>query len=330
MRPATIPVVMSSMARPFARAMLRAGHNPSVLLTHFGIPSGNSIADDVLISAQGWYDFVQAASDELADPYLGFRTGHEAALGTLPNMKLVDFTSATLGEVLTALVIDASRITTLANYSLSNDGRLARLVSARSFEPAKMPSHMDGFFAGFMLRMLQEYTADTRNPQLLRITVCDPDAIPPDALSRRSVVKGKMDGASFTFPAQWLLARTGGNSRQAGIGADKLNDDFTERLRDILRAHIADPDMTIKKASHLASHSVGKLQSRLSLVGTTYSQELNSIRTTRARELLTSDTLRISSIGVAVGYPDAPSFSRAFERWTGISPREFRKRAKEQ
>lgn len=317
------------MSLPFAEAMVRRGRSPSELLTRFGIPSDNLRADDVFISAQGWYDFVQAASDELGDPYFGFRAGYEAVPQALPNIRPVDFTSATFGEVLTALVIDASRITTLANYSLSNDCRQARLVSARSFEPAKIPSQMDGFFVGFMLRMLREFTGDTWNPRLLRITVCDPDAIPPDLVSRRSIIKGGLEGAAFTFPAQWLLMCTGGVPRQAGTGTDKLNDDFIERLRDILRAHIADPGMTIKKASHLASHSVGKLQSRLSLVGTTYSRELSSMRATSARELLATTTQSISSIGEAVGYPDAPSFSRAFARWTGVSPREFRQRSKE-
>lgn len=329
-RPTTVPVVMASMARPFAEVMIQRGRDPSALLTRFGIRLDDLSADDIFISAQDWYDFVQAVSDELAEPYLGFWVGHEAVPGTLPNMRLVDLASSTCGDVLNALVIDANRITTLASYTMSNNGQLARLESARVFEPTKKPSQMDGFFTGFMLRMLREFTAGAWNPRALRIAVCDRDAIPPDALPRRSLVKGNLKGATFTFPARWLLMRLEGDSRHASIGVDRLNKDFAERLRYILRARLADPGMSIKIVARLTSHSVGQLQNKLLVVGTTYSHEINSMRMAKARELLASSTLSISSVGEAVGYPDPPSFSRAFKTWAGISPREFRTRAKEQ
>jgi AraC-like DNA-binding protein len=67
------------------------------------------------------------------------------------------------------------------------------------------------------------------------------------------------------------------------------------------------------------------MQRRLCEEGVTFSQLLDDVLKARARELITQSRKPITEIGLELGYADTAHFSRAFKRWTGMSPRAFRK-----
>ena len=66
------------------------------------------------------------------------------------------------------------------------------------------------------------------------------------------------------------------------------------------------------------------LQRRLATAGTSYSNLVNEARYQLAAELLEDHSVPISSVARAVGFANHSGFSRAFHRWTGITPRQYR------
>ena len=66
------------------------------------------------------------------------------------------------------------------------------------------------------------------------------------------------------------------------------------------------------------------LQRRLATAGTSYSNLVNETRYQLAAELLEDRSVPISSIARAVGFANHSAFSRAFHRWTGVTPRHYR------
>lgn len=73
---------------------------------------------------------------------------------------------------------------------------------------------------------------------------------------------------------------------------------------------------------HVSSRT---LMRRLRAAGTTFQLEVDGIRHSRALELLGATDLSVSRIADTLGFADAASFTRAFKRWTGRAPGEFRK-----
>jgi len=63
---------------------------------------------------------------------------------------------------------------------------------------------------------------------------------------------------------------------------------------------------------------------RLSSEGLTFTGLLESLRFDLAKRYLAEETLTISKLAWLLGYQDVGSFSHAFKRWTGTTPREFR------
>lgn len=68
------------------------------------------------------------------------------------------------------------------------------------------------------------------------------------------------------------------------------------------------------------------LHRHLDARSTSFGEVIDNVRFQRAKELLDRSTLPIEQIGEMLGFAETASFSRAFKRWSGISPSLYRKK----
>lgn len=317
-------MVNSAMARPFLIAALNHG----VAVEPFLAPSGTTY-DEVqngegLLSGQHWYDLVESIAVSVNDPYLGFRVGTETAMDAFPNLEILRPQDATVGELLTAMVIDAGRVTSLARYSLEVDGPVARLSATRTFKPSSPPGQIDGLFTGFVSRLLRMAFGDTWASDALKVWVCVPGAVPLSGKNRMNVVKGNLKGARFEFPSEWLLTRFSGIQQQPVFGHTEDSADFLAQVHRLLDLHLHEPTLSLDRFADMASRSVGQMKRAFSANGTSFRDKLNERRRARAIALVTNSDLPLRAVGERVGFPEPTGFNRVFKRWTGVSPGRFR------
>jgi AraC-like DNA-binding protein len=75
--------------------------------------------------------------------------------------------------------------------------------------------------------------------------------------------------------------------------------------------------------------SVRTLQRHLAEAGTTYAAEVEHARFAAAASLLEETDVPVLIVALDLGYSDHAHFSRAFRRWSGRTPREFRRLTRE-
>ncbi|MCC6559404.1 MAG: AraC family transcriptional regulator [Polyangiaceae bacterium] len=97
------------------------------------------------------------------------------------------------------------------------------------------------------------------------------------------------------------------------------------RVRAALRAARPE-DRSITAAARALSVSTRTLKRRLAEQGTTFSALLDEQRRQEALLLLDDARLSIDEIAARVGYSDTANFTRAFRRWTGVTPAAHRAR----
>ena len=84
--------------------------------------------------------------------------------------------------------------------------------------------------------------------------------------------------------------------------------------------------ITAKRIASEMAMSVRTLQARLHEEGTQFQDLLQSIRKDLAKNHL-QQGYRVEEIAYLLGYADAAAFSKAFKRWTGSNPRDYRQQA---
>jgi AraC-like DNA-binding protein len=100
--------------------------------------------------------------------------------------------------------------------------------------------------------------------------------------------------------------------------------DFVTALRAIIRPYLAQGHPHVSLVAEIVGMSERTLQRRLAQSRSTYSDIVQEARFSIASDLMADSDLNIADIAFAAGYENAPHFSRAFKRLTGMTPRDYR------
>ena len=101
----------------------------------------------------------------------------------------------------------------------------------------------------------------------------------------------------------------------------------TERVvRDAILTLLPHGHPTIQQVARAVGTSVRTLQRRLATAGLSHSQLVDEVRYAEACRRLDDSVVRVQDIGRALGFGDPGAFTRAFVRWSGVSPRTYRSR----
>jgi AraC-like DNA-binding protein len=100
--------------------------------------------------------------------------------------------------------------------------------------------------------------------------------------------------------------------------------DLTAAVREVIRGSHQEGWITIDRVASLARMSVRTLQRRLADEGTFFAALVDEVRAELAAHMLENTDASLDEIARAVGYSATTNFIRAFRRWTGKTPSEFR------
>jgi AraC-like DNA-binding protein len=141
-------------------------------------------------------------------------------------------------------------------------------------------------------------------------------------LTRQSSSWISAPGALLSLPAREPQAASGTAATVAQAAPPR---NFADSFRALLKTYLAEGPPTIQGAAEIAHTSVRTLQRRLARIGKSYSDLLDEIRLEAAAQLLTESASNVIDIAYELGYSEASSFSRAFRRLAGLSPRQYRR-----
>jgi len=104
------------------------------------------------------------------------------------------------------------------------------------------------------------------------------------------------------------------------------NGDIPGSLQQAIRSRLEESLPGVGRAAGIAGMSVRTLQRRLAHEGTSYSRLVDEVRFGMAVRRLGAPGMKLIEIAFELGYSDPAHFTRAFRRWAGVAPREFRRR----
>jgi len=87
-------------------------------------------------------------------------------------------------------------------------------------------------------------------------------------------------------------------------------------------------ELTLEAAAHRLHLSPRTLQRRLRDEGTSHQEVIDDTRRCLASRMLIQSGLGIAEVAFALGFSEPGSLHRAFKRWTGMTPAEYRRAAR--
>ena len=148
----------------------------------------------------------------------------------------------------------------------------------------------------------------------------------------RAPVRFNQETATIVFPARDLdLPVAGADPVLRGLLEERIRQmkggsgsEFRDDIRRLLRTRLTGNRCSAGDIAHLMAMHRRTLSRRLKGGGMGYRAIANEVRFEIARQLLEDTEVPLGQIAAALGYSEASAFTRAFRRWSGQTPSDWR------
>ncbi len=127
------------------------------------------------------------------------------------------------------------------------------------------------------------------------------------------------------MPARDLQLMTVMQTCMEKLGPTSPADGLFQRICAAIRMRLPGGYPSLEQIAHDLRISPGAVQRELSDHNTTYKDAVEATRRQLAELYLEQRQLPLTEIALLLGYSELSAFSRAFTRWTGASPRHYRR-----
>lgn len=308
--------------------------DPAPLLALTGLDAAALDEPGRTISVETWLRLWQEAEKLSGDPQLGLHVGEVVRPGKYGVLGYVMMSCETLGESLlrqlryqdlvgksgrSELVQTGDRCelrwhsamargsrhvgeehvaswVAFARWILGTPGRDPVEVQFEHPAPADLSEHQRLFRCP--MRFGQPHTAVAFEPGLLKLPLRD----------KNPEMRSLMDRH-----AEMLLAQ-----QVQGEAA------LTQEIRETIARQLADGVPEIEVVAAQLKVQARTLQRRLSQAGTSYKDLVDDVRRRQALKYIADPRLNLPEIAFLLGFSEQSSFQRAFKRWTGLPPGQYR------
>ncbi|MFQ5643736.1 MAG: AraC family transcriptional regulator [Thiogranum sp.] len=306
-----------------------------------GIFRDAGLDPDTVVSPDVRYPFSKMqcmwrlAVERTGDPCFGLAVAEHIRPQALHGLGFMWLSSDTLLDALERLVKYQRMISTVVDISMQETKASVQLnVSIRHSSVDIEHASLDAA-AGVFVNMCRMATCETFNPTRLTLKRPRPDCAERfEALFRSPVEFGAESNVLYFDPGILREPLPGANPELARAN-DRIVIDYLGRfdkenvsmqVRSRLIELLPGGQPTQKDIASSLNLSVRNLQRRLRAEGASFKRLLDDTRKDLAAQYIQDSHRRIGEITYLLGFSEPSNFTRAFRRWTGVSPNEFRRR----
>lgn len=282
--------------------------------------------------------FFQEASIDLRDPLVGL---HMAALIPFGTHQMSDYllsSSPTLGEGLGRFIKYFPILHQEMSWILRHEGNRA-VLELQLFDERLYDRQIIEYEVSLLLSRL-------RSASQKEIEIVDVHFKHEPAADSELYIKGLGTTVHFKKPQNLilidadallmscvesnshlsdLLLRSAEEKLQSLPNDQERQDPIVEKCDRFLREHLKDGQATIEDLSKFMGMSPRTLQRKLSDLGMSFSDILQETRFQVSQNLLSDESLSLAEVAFLTGFSEASAFHRAFKKWTGVTPVQWRK-----
>jgi len=334
-RLSSIPTATGGIARLACVRLREFGKDAGHILAEAGATAEQAYNDSIRLEVSKQIRILDLVAQELGDELLGFHLGRDFDLREIGLVYYVIASSEQLADG----IRNAERYSGIMNDGVRlhfrQDDRSAAIALDYVNLDRQSDRHQIEFLLVTVIRICRQITDTRLAPRHLRVRH-HRDAMPAEFRKFFGTdVEFGAGADEIVFPApvaslphakrdNYLNDLLRRYADEALAGRPRHLGRFRSAVEDTLPQLLPHGKFsTFKVAQHLGM-STRTLARKLNAEGVSFSDILDQLRLALAQRYLSERELPISEISWLLGYSEVSSFTHAFKRWTGKTPRQFR------
>ena len=329
------PTTLAAYTEAITRALEAVGADPVGILRDAHVERVRSNDPLLRITDSDINAIYERAITATGDPYFGLRVADYILPGMLHALGYALLASETLEDFCNRLVRYWALVAQSADFNVGEEAGLLRLEGVPR-NPALCFETEDTFMA-LVLRLMRMAYHGRLQPE--RVALRRPVPAAGDKPYREyfgCLVLFDQPAVALYFDIAPMREPLSGASRELAQHNDQIvmgylekldRDDIVNRVRASIVSGLSGGSFSRVAIAANVHMSASTLQVKLARAGVSFQQLLDETRRELALGYIEQSRLSITEIAFMLGFSDLSNFIRAFRRWTGQSPTEFRSRA---
>ena len=323
---------LASVAALLAQTIQSYGLDCHLLLRQVGIDPDHYNDPDKRIPLVKLQQLWLLATEASGDPCFGLQYADYIQPASLHGMGLAWASSDTLLDGVKRLIRYQNVVSSALDITLSETSGGYQLHFHSKATRTPIAAAMDATLAAF-IRMCRITTGPSINPRAVTFMHSAPPCHERFLNFFAAPVEFQAEADSILFDSHTLESKIPSAHPELARVNDGLvynylkrlyKNDLTGRVRQQIVEHLPNGIPKQKLIAHKLNLSLRNLQRKLKGEGTTFKGLIDETRKELAIEYLTTSNKPLIEIGYLLGFTESSNFSRAFRRWTGKSPLQYR------
>jgi AraC-like DNA-binding protein len=302
-------------------------------LHSLGIDPATVKSPDEYISVDTYLRIQDSAAEHVHDPYFGLHMGEFAEAGSWSILGYMMMNCKTLAEAFEKSGKYSRIIGNMIDGRMEVKFKKVRVVMFTPPHAPKMSRHCYESTLSSSVRMMRLLSGVHINP--LEVTFIYPEPESTVEYERIFCCPVKFGQKENSMTLDWSLGSLPirmANSAllehfeqyaQDFLAQMERNDEHTRTVTKIILSRLDDEALSIQKVAKEMAVSVRTLQNHLETEGVIFSDLLRDIREKLAKKYL-HENYTVEQITYLLGFSEPSVFRKAFKKWAGVTPREYR------
>lgn len=337
----TAPKMDGSMARFIVEDLRRRRLPVDGLLKEVGLSKTDLNNPEARLPYALVVKLIEGAARLAGDPCYGLRLGTSRNARERGLLGFLALNSPTLMDALVNLQRFYKVVRESGEFEIERNSPVVA-VKIREVDPAlRGLKNNIGFTVGTLVRGCRDLTRQAIPPLAVELTYDEPDAKVRAEYAEVlgcPVKFGAREWVVLTYPEEVMrlpvqdadakLLQVLERACQKIVGASSpKTQDLVHRVRELIIERLPKSSATIDAIAEELNIGSKTLERRLAERGASFSALLDETRQKAAKHYLEATDLRLSAVAYMVGYTEPAALVRAFKRWTGETPSQFREGA---
>ncbi len=330
-----IPLVKAAFVMPFRIAMANNSVDANRYFRKFRLPSTALDDPDRLVPEKPFWQLINQVAIAEMIPDFGMQVAQAKPWYSIDSLQPLLHNKRSLRTLLETFCELASSQSNVSDFKLRINGGVCRFENHGQLLVSH-DIHMELYRVTSMIELVQLATGKNWKPEVVHLMM-DRNKV----VNKNSILDGckrvfSQKQTAIAFPSGLLDATIGtapdditaghyGMDETRAVNTIQDKSDLVNALREIISHYITEDDISIEVIAYIAGLSTRSLQRMMKKHDISYNGLLNEARQQYAVGKLNDPATKISDIAYQLGYSDVAHFTRAFKRWTGIAPSEYRK-----